>query len=131
MHDLNLNYKERDRLLFGQTIDWATEPASVKRFSGAKIETLKDLLDQSFAHPNESQNESPTFADFLAFVEKYPFVTAHGYAVSPFRDDYRVTVEGLEFTGVVSEEVQRDFERMNDSADEFICTSERLFCWFD
>jgi len=40
----------------------------------------------------------PTIGEFWELLKKYPNerVTLHGYIVSPGRDDYRITIEGLE-----------------------------------
>ena len=131
MPQLNPDFEERDRLLFGRAVSWADELTGVKRFRGLGGSALRELVARNFADPEESQNGSATLGDFLKFLEKHPQVTAHGYAVSPKREDYRVSLEGLEYDGAVSADLQREFREMNGRAAEFACTPQRLFCWYD
>jgi hypothetical protein len=131
MSELNRDFQGRDRLLFGQTISWKKEGGGNRHFRGVSVATLKQLVAHNYADPDGSQNLSPTLGQFIAFLEEFPYVEAHGYAVSPLREDYRVTVEGLEYSAPVSQQLRRKFEEMNGRADELICSDERLFCWYD
>jgi hypothetical protein len=130
--ELNRDHEERDRLLFGRAINWGHEGlGGIERFSGLGVETLRTLVARNFADPADRQNDSPTLGEFLRFLEKHPEVRAHGYAVSPEREDYRVTIEGLEYAGPVSAELRREFRQMNGAADECVCEAGRLYCWYD
>jgi hypothetical protein len=130
--ELNRNHQERDRLLFGRVVQWGEEGlGGIEHFRGVGVDTLLALVARNYADPADSQNESPTLGEFIRFMEKYPQVTAHGYAVSPQRADYRVTVEGLEYAGPVGAELRREFEAMNAGADEYVCEGGQLFCWYD
>ena len=68
---------------------------------------------------------------FIDFMKKQPDVTAHGYAVSPKRDDYRVTIEGLwvpeEF---VTPAIKAAFVEFCKDADELESDGE-LNSWWD
>lgn len=100
-------------------------------FGAINIAQLNMLLDEKFIDPNECQNESPSTMEFKEFMEKYPEVTAHGYIIGLDRSDYRVTIEGLEYDGDVSMEMMEDFISNFRNADDFICNSGYLFCWYD
>lgn len=102
-----------------------------QRFSGLTLEALNLLLDELFIDPEECQNCSPNTIEFKAFLEAYPECTLHGYIVTPERDDYRVTIEGLGYHGEVSKEMLMDFINTFRIADEFTCDDDYLYCWFD
>ena len=100
-------------------------------FKGLTLDKLSLLLDEGFADPEEQQNSAPDTMEFKSFLEKYPQVTLHGYMVSPERDDYRMSIEGLEYNGAVSREMLDDFIAMFRFADEFEFENDYLYCWFD
>lgn len=100
-------------------------------FKNLNNENFNLLAMENFIDPYDSQNDSPTADEFREFINKYPEVTAHGYAVSPDRYDYRVTIEGIEYYGIVSKEMLIDFINLCRYADEFIIEDDMLYCWFD
>jgi len=86
----------------------------IRRFTAMPVEALKLLVKEKFADPTETQNGSPSIARFIKFMERWPdFVFAHGYAVSR-RDDYRISVEGLEG------HIPQNFERRSEFESEFL-----------
>ena len=102
-----------------------------QRYHGLNVETLKILLDEKFANPEEVQNESPSIQEFYDFMVKFPEFTAHGYLIGNGRSDYRVSIEGL--IGVPSDfDAERAFSRMFRQADEFDFYPDGSFrCWYD
>lgn len=100
-------------------------------FKGLTLDKLNLLLDEGFVDPEEQQNCAPNTMEFKGFLEAYPQATLHGYIVSPERDDYRVTIEGLEYEGEVSKEMLFDFTEMFRFADDFNVGDDFLNCWFD
>lgn len=100
-------------------------------FEGLTLSQLDLLLDENFIDPEECQNCSPDTMEFKEFLEKYPEATLHGYIVTPERDDYRITIEGLEYQGDVSMELLGDFIDEFRTADDFIHNNDYLYCWFD
>jgi hypothetical protein len=100
-------------------------------FKGLTLDQLNLLLDEGFADPDEQQNSAPDTSEFKSFLEEYPKATLHGYIISPDRDDYRVTIEGLEYDGEVSKEMLSDFIEMFRFADDFNVGDDFLNCWFD
>jgi len=77
-------------------IDTIFYVGGIQRFSGVTTEQLKALMDENFLDPKDAQNSSYTAKEFYDFMLEHPGVTAHGYAVSEARQDYRVTIEGME-----------------------------------
>lgn len=95
------------------------------------VEIGKKLIDFNFLDPNDCQNNSPSNEEFVKFMEKYPNVTAHGYIVSPERQDVRISIEGLSFCGYPERELLIDFVLFNRFADELQIDNEGLYSWFD
>jgi hypothetical protein len=123
---LNKDYKRRDQIIFGRD-----EVGGCESFRGMTLETLKKLFDEEFIEGKDHQNSAPTASEMLKFMESHPGFTAHGYAISHLRDDYRVTIEGLEYVGEYSKETLADFNRFAHRADVFTVSAIRLYFWFD
>lgn len=128
---------ERDTLIFGQPINWKSNSGGIARFSGIHLPTLKKLIDLGYADPQETQNDSPTIQEFLEFMSVYPNVTVHGYVVSPYREDCRVSVEGIECPlGIMNIEDHYDKVQMHDMlylcryADE-LTFDNSFYAWWD
>lgn len=100
------------------------------RFNGVTAETLQKLVDLKFADPYERQNESPTIAEFLDFLNGNPDFTALGYAVNVQRDDYRVSIEGVRGNSHDAQQILR-FIQMFRMADEFEIENGYQYAWFD
>lgn len=128
-YDFTLSAEMRDQIIFGEPIDWGQRPNGIEHFSNLDIATLKQLNDLGYLNLKLRQNDSPTIGQFMEFMKEYPAVKCHGYVVSPFRNDYRVSIEGLECYTDLSD-IQDDFEQFNN-ADEFEASDERLYCWYD
>lgn len=124
--ELNLDYKRRNQIIFGRD-----EARDCERFSGLTLETLKQLFKEKFIEPDDSQNSAPTAEQMLEFMEKHPGVTAHGYAVHHSREDYRVTIEGLEYEGDVDTELMGEFAEFANGADSLTLNGKHLYFWFD
>lgn len=92
---MNHDYRRRDEIIFG-----GYDP---KEYCGGcrrgiiSYDVLKQLMDEHFIDKTECQNDSPTAQDFLDYTEFFrDDTTFEIYAISPERDDYRVTVEGVQ-----------------------------------
>ena len=66
----------------------------------------------------------------MNLMEDHTELKAHGYVVSPDRDDYRVSIEGLQYSGEVSAELMVEFVELCRYADEFSATLSGLYCRF-
>lgn len=125
------HYKERDLIIFGEEVSWDDELGGMKNFKELTLQQLETLKDKGQLKPDEQQNNSPTIEQCMTFMKQFPGATAHGYVISPERKDYRVTLEGLEFTGECTTEIQRAFSKLCKRANDLEITSTRLYCWFD
>ena len=131
MKELNKDFKARDAIIFDETPDWGEACGGVIRFTDLTLEQLKRLIEGHFIWLNETQNDSPSTMEFLEFMERYPMVTCHGYAVSPDRDDYRVTIEGLSYKGLVNRELSDAFLGLCKHADNLSTLQTDLYSWWD
>ncbi len=127
----NKDYKARDKLL-GINIDWSkAENGGIEPFQKLDVVTFEQLIKQKHVNPAEIQNESPTAKEFFIFMMKYPQVQAYGYAVSPFRGDYSVRIEGLFVPSqYVTEQLKKNFLDFCKGADQ-LSTDGDLRSWWD
>lgn len=127
----NRDTKRRDEIIFGDYKPEAYKLGGIRRFENLTLEQFKLLYDEKFIDPEDCQNSAPSAEDFINFMQENPQFTAHGYAVSPERNDYRVTIEGLDLDGETSEETKFNFVHFARHADEFTYEQHRLRCWWD
>lgn len=127
---MNMDAKTRDELLFGE-FDLGKYGGGIRRFDDLNYETLKYLMEQRFISYDDCQNCSPCAGDIMHFMANHPQFTAHGYAVSPTRGDYRMTIEGVDLQGDYDHETLLDFVGMFRFADEFDIEHNELYCWYD
>lgn len=90
-------FKEYDSVFVGSTSHSSfLYLGGARHFRGLTTDALAELLKHNFIELTEAQNDSPTVEEFSELMQRWPELTAHGYAVTNERDDYRVTIEGLE-----------------------------------
>ena len=90
------------------------------------------MVSKGFLKLDERQNEAPTTADLIGFMEKWEKhdIRALGYEVSKTREDGRVTLEGLMTSGlkeVNDQEFLADWHEFNKGADEL----DDVMSWWD
>ena len=124
--------EERDKIIFEREIDWDQEGSGgIMRFRELDIVQLEQLNEKGLLDLEDYQNDSPSVKEFMAFMKKYPAVTAIGYVVSPKRDDVRVSLEGIECEQAeVTPELKDDFIEMCRYADE-LEIKKGLYAWWD
>jgi hypothetical protein len=131
--EVNRDYQKRDRLL-DIRVNWlkeAEDNGGIEEFEGMNVKTLEELLLNGFILPWHCQNASPTVAEIFRFMAKYPQILASGYAVSPFREDYRVAIDGIYVDqDDVSSQLREDFIDFCKSASELL-TNDNLYSWWD
>lgn len=130
---LNRNHARRDEILGTALVRYA---GGIKPFSGLDASGLERLIAEAFIDPAARQNHSPTAAEFLRFMRRWPQTTAHGYAVSRRREDYRVSIEGIEcrlaaVPACDADRLRAEFELFCRGADEYHATDDTLFAWWD
>jgi len=138
MFTMNKNCERRDEVLWGRSGDYAL--GGVERFDFLDWKTAQQLIDEGFANPEDAQNCAPTFKEFVDWAkrveEKYGAnVVLYGYAVSPSRSDYRVTIEGCYIEEMVDvedrDELLLECVMRFRFADEFHIDRYRFSCWYD
>lgn len=125
--DMSKNDSRRVELLGikGKYLSGGTES-----FDNLDVDTLRLLIEEGYADPEMNQNDSHTTNEFYEFMLKHPDIKAHGYAVSPDRDDYRMTIEGLSGEPTNDMETVADFIKLCRWADA--CSIEDgLYSWWD
>ena len=130
MFDLNKNYEERDTILFGG-YDETQYTGGIRRFENLDAVHLKKLIELKFIDNNDRQNMAPSTEKIMKFISRYKGYTVHGYAVSPERDDYRISIEGVYKNKPAESYAERhEFNTLFADADE-LETNEKMYCWFD
>ena len=131
--DFNTNIKLRDEIIFGNYNPsyYGNHGGMTRRFKGLTLDKLNDLTALKFLSLDDRQNDSPSIGAIIDFMSTHEGFTAHGYAVSDQRCDYRVSIEGIEKRGDITEQDMHDFTEMFRYADDFTCTKNPLHCWFD
>lgn len=130
MAKLHINEKERDIIIFGKH-DRKAYIGGMRRFENLSLDALKQLVDLNYINLNEKQNKCPSVREILEFMEKYPDYTTHGYVISAKRNDYRVSLEGVEKkTPAASLEERTDFDKLFKNPDEVVVLN-RMYCWYD
>ena len=126
----NQDWKLRDSMLNDVYGERKGGDYDVYRFDGVTAETLQKLVDLKFADPNEQQNEAPTIEQFLEFLNDNPDFTAHGYAVTIKRDDYRISIEGVVGKAYDFDQIGRFVETFR-FADDFQIRQGFQYAWYD
>lgn len=116
----------RDQIIWGDK-----SPALFARIDSITLEQLHELNDNGFLDLDQTQNESPSVAEIMDFMTKFPQFTAHGYAISSSRPDMRVSLEGVECHSPLDKEATRAFIALFRLADEFELTDTYARCWYD
>ena len=131
MYDYNKkDYRIRDSMLNRTTSLDDGNRYDILYFDGLKAETLEKLIEMGFADPQDSQNNAPNIATILEFLKRNPSFTAHGYAVTPHRSDYRISLEGVEANFADDSEVA-EFIELFRHADDFKSAADYQYAWFD
>lgn len=126
-----LNWEERDTIIFGES-NLLAYAGGVRHFNGLTLEQLDQLLKKRYILPDERQNNSPTVQEICEFMKRYTGYTAIGYAVSPQREDCRVTLEGIEKPfPITNEEEFLHFRHLFRWADELVIANNYTRCWYD
>lgn len=96
---------------------------------------MQQLVNQGFTSPIDKHNNSPAILEFITFARipksKGFIFTFEGYVVSPFREDSRVSIDGIVFNGICTNQVVGDFEVFVGSPDELDIKSNYLRAWWD
>ena len=123
----------REQLIFGRDYD-PDNYRGTCQFDNLSFQKAKELMERGYLSPEDKQNESPTAQEFVDFMAAHDpdnwFL--HGYVVSPYREDVRVSIEGIGSVGPITDHDMVDFLRTFRHADSLIAEDEQpVFCWYD
>ena len=128
---LNPDEKRRDEIIFGK-YEPERYAGGIRRFEDLTYEKLRELAAQGFIDPYDRHNGCPDIAVITGFVSIFPGYALTGYAVSARRDDYRVSLDGLQKNRGADSEIERTvFKEIFGQADEFNANDAEMYCWFD
>jgi hypothetical protein len=124
----NQEYNNRDAILGITPVLYKSPSDSLRKFSGLSIQKLDQLLAGRFIDPDFSLNNAPTAREFIDFMSAHPQLTAHGIVINPDRQDYRVSIQGLDIldSTAVSPMMKKDFQEFCKDADSLF-TSNILY----
>ena len=92
---MNKDYNRREQILFDEPYNKDHYMCGCRRFE-CSFSKMKQLIEEGFIDPYEAQNDSPTTEEFMEYAENFKDVYFECYAISPDRDDYRITIEGID-----------------------------------
>ncbi|MBB4742484.1 hypothetical protein BJY16_005943 [Actinoplanes octamycinicus] len=90
---------------------------------------LAVLFEGGWLDPDDRQNAAPSAWDIFQFVCDHPGTTAQGYAVTPDREDYRISLETV-WAPEIDDELRAAAEEFCVDA-EAVETSDHLECFWD
>ncbi len=126
------NKKQQDKLRHEiLNIEYDSKHYDVKYVKDISLEQLLRLIDENLIDVEEAQNNSPTVEEFINFLKDYPKFKAHGYIVTPDREDFRISIEGLKVEEDLTTEEILAFSNKFHNADEFQVTTNYARCWWD
>jgi hypothetical protein len=117
-------------------VDTKDESLGIKRFGDIDLDRLRALVDEGFANPASTQNDSPAIGQFLAMLTEHPELRVGGYAVPITRADYRVSIDGVwldDLDAVPAERqgaVRELFEQLEQTATNTDPEGSALRCWW-
>jgi hypothetical protein len=131
----NTDYVTRDMIIFGTPVQWTERSGGAEYFYRLTVEKLQQLVELGFASLISRTNDSPMLVEFLTFAlrqqsQGFEF-TFQGDVISPFRQDYRVSLDAIAFKGTCSPQLIADFKAFVGRPDELIIKSHYLFAWWD
>jgi hypothetical protein len=114
----NMDQDRRDSLIPFKNDRWnAGYLGGIRRYEGLDVEVLGQLINEGFVDLEERQNNAPTIRRFYNFMKRYPEFKAHGYVVDKEREDYRLSVEGVEGKAL-SDDAIKAFRNISRGADD-------------
>ena len=134
MKELNKDFKKRDSILNIKS-NWSDHDrmGGIRSFEMINLETLKKLRDNNFLYLEDQQNDSPSIEEFISTLEKYPSATVSGYAVSPYRPDYRISIDSIEIKANKKEikKCKNFFIELSKLSSTFLLKKKRIYIWWD
>lgn len=131
------DHKQRDLILKGFFTD-KEYIGGVKHFKDLPLELLELLVLENHLDGEDKQNEAPSINELIAFARQmkekgYDFYFG-GYAVSPSREDYRVSIDTIMIEyyfnndNYINNKLIKNFFKL---ADETIIEQNYFKFWYD
>ena len=128
--DLNTDTNTRDQILFGENFNEAKYIGGVRSFENLPAAIMKKLLELNFATEEDAQNDMPCIKKLMEYADTHENITFNGYAVSPKRDDYRISIETIKQDFTTPKD-RDDFTEMFRLADDFDADEDQGYAWYD
>jgi hypothetical protein len=114
-----IDFEERDKFIVANMQTRLQEKGyDIFWFEGLSYKDLLTCIKKGWADPEETQNSSPSIQELADFLEDNPAFKAHGYVVSPGREDRRISLEGVKACRRPSPRSVQAFFGMFRQADE-------------
>ena len=113
---MNTDAEVRERIIFGEPYNKENYLGGIRSFyitleNGINLRQLEELIEKRFVEMDGCHNDSPTTNEFYEFMKKYPQCRLEGYTVSPDRQDYRTTFDGIYCTDKITPELKEAFAK--------------------
>jgi len=128
MYNLNKDHQRRDEIIDSKNKKYI---AGIKKFENLSLEKLELLIKENFLSLSDKPNYCPKAEDIYNFVKNNPDFKTIGYAVSPDREDYRVSLNGVELKRSPTKDEIIDFVNVFRLASSFKCNSKTCYAYFD
>ena len=110
-----------------------------RSFKGVSLDVIKELVKNDFLKLDERQNDSPSTQEMIKvaddILEKDPAakILFEGYAVTPFRNDYRVTITTIILISSknIDDPIYESFIDLIKNADEIDKRDNFIYAWWD
>jgi hypothetical protein len=131
---------DRDRILFGQPINWAKRkfpPGVCERFDKLDAPGSEQLIQMGFLKPQKTMNATPTMqalSEFVRSMQDAGFVFyLEGFTHDPAMYDGDVMIDGIYYQGDYPAEIGLAFARFVAPyhPDELSLEPENLRAWWD
>lgn len=130
MIKLNPDIETRDKIIYPDGYNPNEYFGGIRHFRFLSVQDLTTLIENGFVDILERQNDAPSIRRIYGFMKEYPQYTAHGYTVDISREDYRISIEGVEKgTPGSSHKEIHDFYELFSTADTYL--EDTMYCWFD
>ena len=124
---------QRDQIIFGEEYNAQKYFGGIRSFDDLTMPQVNQLDDMDILDMDECQNAAPTIGEMLDFLRSRETDGwyIHGYCVSPDREDFRITFEGIGKRTPPSVRNIIDFSLLFRGADEFYVGADGLRCRYD
>lgn len=128
MYELNKDYHRRDEIVGLKNKKYV---AGIKRFQGLSFDQLDSLVEENFISLEDKPTFAPNAQEIYDFLKDNPDFTVMGYLVSPDREDYRISLDGVELKRKPTVDEIIEFVALFRLASDFKCNLKTCYAIFD